>query len=196
MSTGESNLPNELVVSVLEHLSYEDLMSCEQVRKILHCLPSLHLTICFLQSCPRFRDLVADCTSLRYVKHLAIAGMEDNPRNPLSTAEKLRCLTQYRQTWNNLSTANMTFKQENVHIFDGPVWELTSGVLAHRIGREKIEFRRLPSSLRGVEENVWRIELGFSIDDFKIDPGQDLLVSIQLGPINEHVMPMLCTDCL
>ncbi|KAJ3557915.1 hypothetical protein NM688_g1216 [Phlebia brevispora] len=153
-------LPTELLVGILERLPYEDLLSCKAV-------------------CRRLYTLVKECTSLQYTAQLAITGMEDNPRNTLSKSDKLIRLKDYRRIWDNLAAEDATFYKQHVPIRDGPAWELTGGVLSQNVGSRAIEFKQLPSRLRGIEEKTWKVEFGFDIRDFTADPGQDLLVVVQ-----------------
>ena len=39
--------------------------------------------------------------------------------------------------------------------------------------------KQLPSVIRGIEEKEWTFDVGFDIDDFTIDPSQDLLMAIR-----------------
>ena len=105
--------------------------------------------------------------------------MEDNRTSLLSKAEKLSQLRHYRQTWRHIGRQDQKFTAEVVPIHDGPAWEFAGGVLAQCVGTKAIEFKQLPSSLRGVKAQTWTAQLGTNIVDFTADPGQDLLVIIQ-----------------
>ena len=132
-----------------------------------------------MQTCHSLRTLIRECVSLQYKIELAAAGMEDNRSSLLSKAEKLSQLRYYRQTWAYIGEHNQKFTAEVVPIHEGPAWEFTGGVLAQSVGKKDIEFKQLPSSLRGIKAQTWTTELGSSIVDFTADPGQDLLVTIQ-----------------
>ena len=187
-------LPTELVVAIFEELSYRELFTCTQV--CLHILTLLLNRNSLLhQVCHRFRDLIAGCTSIQYDMYLAIAGMEDNPRNTLSKAEKLPLIKQYYQTWKDIGAETTTFKKDTLRILDGPAWELTGGVLAQSVGTKSVEFRQLPSVARGVAESLWPVELDFNLVDFTMDPGQDLLVTIEAGRKKECVMSIISPRC-
>jgi len=61
------------------------------------------------------------------------------------------------------------------------VWECLGGILAYLsdLSSQFVIVKQLPSVIRGIEEKEWTFDVGFDIDDFAIDPSQDLLMAIR-----------------
>ena len=120
-----------------------------------------------------------------------MACMEDNPLSTLTRAEKLPLLRQYEKAWDNFTMEGGPYTRQMTPILDGPAWELAGGVIAQSAGPTSVEFTQLPSTVRGITEKVWKIDLDFDLRDFTIDPGQDLLVAVQPKGRRECVTPAL-----
>ncbi len=103
--------------------------------------------------------------------------MEDEPSVKLSKAEKHRILTQYQQAWRSFSPE--TARVQDIPLLDGPLWELSGGVLAQSVGRKILQFKQLPGIVRGVKPRDWTLEIDFTVDDFTFDPSQNLLLAIE-----------------
>jgi len=152
-----SALPMELVIDILSALDFRSLLTCRRVCRLFHML-------------------VHDCTALQYCIELAVAGMEDGPPSSVSAAERLNRLRQYKAAWDSLKWV----RDETIDM-SGHLWELYGGVLAQydSVG-QSLNFRQLPSDSRGIECQVWSVEiLGTRLRDFAMDPSQDLLVLIE-----------------
>ena len=120
--------------------------------------------------------MIDQSTTLRYVVALAAVGQQDGSSSHLGTAERLQVLTEFRDAWEELKWTEHTC----VPTQDGEAWELYGGVFAEcSEDRETLFFRQLPSRLRGIEAREWRLDVGFHVCDFTMDPSQDLLVALQ-----------------
>ncbi len=107
--------------------------------------------------------------------------MSDNPLNMMTKGQKRDLLSQHRARWlfrdvkPNRDSPNMNIYASQA----GPAWELVGGVLAQSKDRDTIEFVRLPSILRGVQEETRTVDLPCPHVDFTMDPSQDLLVVVE-----------------
>ena len=120
--------------------------------------------------------MIDQSTTLRYVVALAAVGQQDGSSSHLGTAERLQVLTEFRDAWEELKWTEHTC----VPTQDGEAWELYGGVFAEcSEDQETLFFRQLPSRLRGIEAREWRLDVGFHVCDFTMDPSQDLLVALQ-----------------
>lgn len=106
--------------------------------------------------------------------------MDDNPHNPMVVAQKLPLLKHHARLWAELTTPNLMGRSQKFPLRDGPAWELAGGVLALSIQTDQIEFRQLPSQVRGIQGKTWITELCCSMVDFSMDPGQDLLAAVEI----------------
>ncbi|GJE93050.1 F-box protein [Phanerochaete sordida] len=77
-SNGE--LPTELLVDVLEHLSLAKLVQLQLV-------------------CRNWKTIIQAVPSLQYQIELGLAGLENNPSNTLDTATKRKMLAKYHEAW-------------------------------------------------------------------------------------------------
>ncbi|EPQ60476.1 hypothetical protein GLOTRDRAFT_135147 [Gloeophyllum trabeum ATCC 11539] len=151
------SLPPELILAILDQLDPVALLRIKSV-------------------CRLFKTLVEDTANLQYHIELAANGLVDGPRSGLSATEKLDMLRKRQTAWDKL----LWVDQKRVPMTNGHLYELYGGVLAQSSGQRSLVFRRLPSHFRRIEERVWTIEdVGVSMRDFGMDPGQDLLVIIE-----------------
>ncbi|PSR81912.1 hypothetical protein PHLCEN_2v6207 [Hermanssonia centrifuga] len=119
--------------------------------------------------------------------------MEDNPSDKLTKAQKLPLIREYRAAWDNVHTEETARRGKAIPMrIDGPAWELGGGVLAGSIGAREVEFRQLPSRIRGISEHTWTTAFGFNMADFTIDPGQDLFAAVERVPPDQSVLPSFC----
>lgn len=112
---------------------------------------------------------------MQYKIELARAGMRDGPPGRLTSTERLQMLTSHLEAWRTLSWT----KQETIPILLGDIWELVDSVFGMADGPRSMLLRQLPSQLRCVESREWKIEFQFDVEDFSIDPSQDLLLVIE-----------------
>lgn len=107
--------------------------------------------------------------------------MENGPPSSLTVADRLRILRNHQKAWKALEYNS----SHVIPMLKGNVWELYGGVLAQQTSKDSqiLEFRQLPSELRGIKEKEWQVRwLGFRIRDFSMDPAQELLVVIEKPP--------------
>ena len=85
-------------------------------------------------------------------------------------------LEEYQRGWTNLQWTKGG-KVPN----RGGCWELYGNVFAQEaLGNSEIQFKQIPSRSRGVPERDWTVDArGFQIQDFGMDPAQDLLVVVE-----------------
>ena len=104
--------------------------------------------------------------------------MEDGPLGGLITSERLDLLRRYEASWKNLEWSEHNTISEAI----SSLWHGFYGnVLACRCvrGGKSIDFRQLPSRLRGIPMRQWTLKFGFYVQAFGIDLSQDLLVTIE-----------------
>ncbi|PSS37207.1 hypothetical protein PHLCEN_2v946 [Hermanssonia centrifuga] len=119
--------------------------------------------------------------------------MEDNPSDKLTKAQKLPLIREYRAAWDNVHTEETARQGKSIPMkFDGLAWELGGGVLAESIWAKGVQFRQLPSRIRGISEHTWTTSFSLNMDDFTIDPGQDLLAALERVSSNQSVLPSFC----
>ncbi|KAI0057585.1 hypothetical protein BV25DRAFT_1920052 [Artomyces pyxidatus] len=155
-------LAHDVLLEILEDLDYKGLMSCQA-------------------TCRRIRTVVASSVSLQYIIELAACGMLDGPRGTqrLDVTERLRRLRLYDTAWRELHWTKedkypplvgrrLPFIDGNMLIFlNLDQSGHTSGYTSHRI----------PSTLRGVEEQ--RLDFATKLPSLKriVDASQDLIIS-------------------
>lgn len=127
-----------------------------------------------MEVCKLLYHLVQDST-IQYKITLAVSGMEDGSSS-VSVRERMNLLKKQKAAWDNLDWEI----QESIPL-NGDAWELVGGVLGTSAGTQ-LSFFRLPSRLRRIERKDWTIKVGFNVNDFTMDPSQDLLVAIQHKP--------------
>ncbi|KAF5312727.1 hypothetical protein D9619_002879 [Psilocybe cf. subviscida] len=153
-------LPDELLVHILENLDYRDLLRCIWV-------------------CKNFKEIIDGTAALQYTIELAVSGQRNNCHyDPVdSSKEKLDRLKKHQEAWKELKWS----RDLKIPMSSGGLWEIYGGVLAQNTEQGEIQFYQLPSDLRGIEEKRWTLpgDFGFVVRDFSMDPGQDLLVLVQ-----------------
>ncbi|KAH8102076.1 hypothetical protein BXZ70DRAFT_1016170, partial [Cristinia sonorae] len=163
-------LPEELITNILNVLGITSLIRCRQLNKL-------------------FKDTIDNNLALQYKLELAINGMEDGPPSPVTTAERLHILRQHRTAWDSMSHTSV----QNIPSIRGYPWDFYGGVLARGTSTRGISFIQLPSLLKGIPQRTWEfLELGVEIQDFHIDPAQDLLVII--GGTRSRCVILLACD--
>ena len=102
--------------------------------------------------------------------------MQDGPPGDLTTSERLDLLRKYETSWKNFE-----WSERNSIPSESPLLYFYGNVLAWRSfrGGETIDFRQLPSRLRGVPMRQSMLRLAFYVQDFGMDISQDLLVMIE-----------------
>ena len=112
--------------------------------------------------------------------------MEDGPPGELTTSERLELLRRYEASWKNIK-----WNEDNTQAFthsvrdfgDSNPGKLYGNVWAHsrELERDAIDFVQLPSRLRRIPMRQWTLRFDFSVQNFGMDPCQDLLVMIETG---------------
>ena len=173
-------LPLELVVHVLECLSYRDILKSKQVWNMW--MPSstenARLNHIYCQISKRFKSIINDSMSLGYRIQLGLNGLEDSDihcTGPLSLSHRMSTLQEYLRSWDTLHFSPLT----SVEFESGRAWDMHSNILSEG-GSAALQLTRLPSPVRKVASATWILTFdSFGINnicDYVTDPAQDLLV--------------------
>ena len=101
--------------------------------------------------------------------------MQDGLSSALTPVQRLAALRTRQLAWHSLA---WSARSEQL-MGGGGYWELYGGVLAGCESSRTLVFRQLPSLIRGIPDKEWSIpDLDFDVDDFTMDPAQDLLVVV------------------
>ncbi|KAF5369863.1 hypothetical protein D9758_001091 [Tetrapyrgos nigripes] len=152
------SLPDELLLEILSEL---DVFSLLRSTEVCHVL----------------RSFVKPSTILQYKVQLTLAGMKDGPPTSEGSSSRLRRLETHQAAWHDLQwSSKQTFSLNDVRL-----WELAGGVLGLVYAENIFNFTRLPSSLRGMEQKEWKVEVdkNFDLLDFSMDVSNDLLVVLR-----------------
>ena len=94
----------------------------------------------------------------------------------MPTVERLERLEAYIDYWKTAPQKEYHDLEMNVERY----WDLRRGVLAQVSDASTIECIQLASVIRETEEKRWQVpDVGFRIDEFTMDPEQDLLVILE-----------------
>ena len=133
---------------------------------------------------------LVDTPSVQYKLALCVAAMIDGPPSGLSLSERLEKLNAYMNLWSHTpftllpivpSSPSQPREIRN--------WPSNHGVLPHAIGNE-LRLLRPSSSVRGVEERTWTLDLNqleYHFDMCAVDVAQDLLVLSERPRVNKSV---------
>ena len=113
----------------------------------------------------------------QYELELALAGMENGPHSVLTSSDRLHRLKVHQAAWYDMKWTS----EREIPMHHGGVWELYGGVLAQAKSRETLCFTRLPSQIKGIEEQEWELKLPIQVRDFAMDPSLDLLVVVAVA---------------
>jgi hypothetical protein len=152
-----NDLPPELIVHILYHLSPKDLLACRLISKY-------------------FNNIIQNSILLQY--HLALNGAqaENNPYSYLPTSEKLKALEDSEKAWAFLRP-RFTTSIEVPHNPSG-IYDLTGGVyLLGNANKTQLHYMQLPS--RGQDEICWKvIDVGRMIIDMGLCVHEHDLIAI------------------
>jgi hypothetical protein len=130
-----------------------------------------------------FKSLIDESTTFQYRIALLASGMVDGPPGNLATSERLELLRRYEAAWTNVEWSEhytIPYPQGGACEFYGNVWGHSQGrSRGHSGGSDAIDFVRFPSRLRGISLRQWTLRFDFEVQDFSMDPSQDLLVMIE-----------------
>ncbi|KAF9022230.1 hypothetical protein BDZ89DRAFT_1070864 [Hymenopellis radicata] len=122
---GFQDLPEELLISIFNHLSAFELNSCQR-------------------TCRFINDIISNSLNLRYQVALEMYGMAHNPNCTLDIAECLRRLERHEEAWGTLTPVfTRTLDVENNV---SGIYELSGGTYFLGASKERtIPFLRLPT---------------------------------------------------
>lgn len=172
----QPHLPVELIVRILSFLPFKDLVICSGVSH-------------------QFRRIIDTSSILEYILELGLCGLVDSTQGKFTTSERLFRLRQREAAWSALDWhAERRIPVNQKYIF----WELIGGLFAgtymktpirnpsfytHR-AFDTIDIFTLGS---GAEAGPRHMALEQMFYDFAIDPGQDLLILLELPPFIQCV---------
>ena len=144
------NLPNELIIQILSHLTHQDLIACQLSNSALYTTIKASVLLQFQIALSTFKTT-------------------DNPSCPLSVSERLQALKSSENAWTFL---RKDFNQRIAVDFNvSTIYDLSGGVfLLGNASRTALHYIKLPSS---IEDDVqWKkIQLNFGEDGTIIDMG-------------------------
>ncbi|KAF8510622.1 hypothetical protein JB92DRAFT_433502 [Gautieria morchelliformis] len=155
-------LPIDVLIRVFKELDAYDLRRCSLICRVFH-------------------ETIRDTLLLQYRLELAVAGLEDGRTDcRLSIAEQLAQLKTFEQGW-----ASLNFHQKlTVTLPYRYKWKLRGDVLA-AFKTPVLFFTQLPSAVRGTPVHTWECDVEVSIQQFAIDPAQDLAVLVACAPTSD-----------
>ncbi|KAI0792771.1 hypothetical protein C8Q75DRAFT_581223 [Abortiporus biennis] len=177
-------LPVELIVRVLEELSFHELVLC---RELSHY----------------FKEVIDTSPSLQYSIQLVLCGMEDVPcrHKYLSRTEKLAILHEYHTRINTLpqdpsSFIETTLSRHGLRVWDGIIYheteQLTGTVGDHaQTSKSELILDSPPSFCLGTKNTQWKLDLHVRLDWIAVDVAQDLFVYLDVDDENGA-----CLRCL
>jgi hypothetical protein len=128
-----------------------------------------------------FKESIENSVLLQYAIKLAICGYEDGPSisGPLSvTSERLQRLQTHIDAWRHLDWA-----EERIKLPQSRVYDIFGGVYAsvEHAHPSSLNIVELPSRIRRTPLHQRSFaNVGFFINNFAIDPEQDLLVLVEV----------------
>ncbi|KAM6504241.1 hypothetical protein JOM56_001184 [Amanita muscaria] len=155
----QEGLPSVVVLEIFQYLDLHSLLKCRLV-------------------CSGFRYLIDSTTSLQYKIELAVTGQQDGSYGDMFTRREM--LKMHQKRWDGLQWTEV-LRVPKVPNY----WGLYGGVFAQvRSMPYTSHLKRIPSQSRGIKEKNWILDLstvlgeGARMENFGMDPGQDLLVII------------------
>ncbi|GJJ09906.1 hypothetical protein Clacol_004130 [Clathrus columnatus] len=159
-------LPEEILISVIEKLTLKDILRISE-------------------TCQSLYKLIGTSAAIRYQIEINVSGVVDG-ESSLPKADRLAILKRAERNWSTVQFA----RTETLKRRPGNLWELYGGMLAFSISPsdappnsriyQGLTFIELPSAVRGTTSKVHHLEdLDYNIRDFGMDPSQDLLVLIE-----------------
>ncbi|KAI0061470.1 hypothetical protein BV25DRAFT_1916838 [Artomyces pyxidatus] len=160
-------LADDVLLKILEYLDFKTLVSFQAIA---------HAP----QTCRKTKVIVTTSVSLQYTIELAACGMLDGSRRgqSLDITERLRQLRLYNAAWRTLRWK----KEEEFSRFFGSLPpSLDSNMLITlNVGQSgppaQYSYYTIPSTLRGVDEQLLDVAMPFPFQLHTLDASQDLLV--------------------
>lgn len=126
------DLPNELIIQILSHLTHHDLVVCQLSNSALY-------------------TAIKASVLLQFQIALSAFKATDNPSSSLSVSERLRALKGYEDAWTFL---RKDFNRKIAVDFEvSAIYDLNGGVfLLGNVSRTALHYIKLPSSIEDVVE--------------------------------------------
>ncbi|KAI0742465.1 hypothetical protein C8Q80DRAFT_908996 [Daedaleopsis nitida] len=163
-----SGLPTEIRTNILNELSVDELIVCQQV-------------------CRSWKEAIQDTSTLAYKIALVATGMQDGPSGGSSAADRLNNLRKYQETWETDEIPHLTLPAPSgFRLFFG---QDSSDAFAYapKEGSDgSITVYRPTASFMGTAAKSWRIDtrnylsIIDDIESYAVDVGQDLIVLTKL----------------
>ncbi|EIW80131.1 hypothetical protein CONPUDRAFT_73321 [Coniophora puteana RWD-64-598 SS2] len=172
MNVQSTRVSDEFLVAVFLRLDLLSLTRCKQV-------------------CKHFQRVIEENDAVRYDFELQAACLRDAPSGgnvTVGTASRLAMLQAHRRAWDALSWSTPAPE----HLFTSPdteKWLLVGDVLCIA-GPKLIQCIRLPSSIRNIELQEWKVEHTLEKYEFTVDPAQDLLVLVEDDLESIHLLTL------
>jgi hypothetical protein len=170
-----SALPIELTTRILTFFEPAELVDFRRVRYFSITGSALLSKSMDSQVNSFFKSLIDESTAFQYRIALFASGMVDGPPGNLTTSERLELLRRYEASWRSIEWS----EHYTIPYPQGSSWEFYGNVWGHSRGNHAIDFVQLPSRLRGISLRQWTLRFDFEVQDFSMDPSQDLLVTIE-----------------
>lgn len=153
-------LPDELISYILEHTDCKAVIACRR-------------------SCRRLKDIVDDSSALQYIVELSAAGMCDGAPDSVGPAERLDKLQKAQTAWGSSSWSPVDNFPYSKDMSPFPV-TASGNLVAFRSDRSRmgeLVMLRFPSELRGIEGQLWYLDLDCDrLESICLDDTQDLLI--------------------
>ncbi|KAF9511206.1 hypothetical protein BS47DRAFT_1199696 [Hydnum rufescens UP504] len=159
--------PIELVLEALNNLAIRDLLRCRRV-------------------CKTLKTLIDESIAMQYRVRLALCGYVDGPQSLdgsfSTTASRLEALEAHINRWRHLDwvESRITLPQRPEHNSRRPE-HLLAGGMFFDCDSDVLTCIELPSVVRGSPGRIWsHTDFDFRVHSFVADPGQDLLVLVEM----------------
>ncbi|EPQ57726.1 hypothetical protein GLOTRDRAFT_36223 [Gloeophyllum trabeum ATCC 11539] len=136
------------------------------------------------------KGVVDGSVLLQYKIELGVAGMVDGPPSHVTIGERWNRVRTHTDSWSGLSFETV----QEIPCQKASRLQLYGNILARCVGKSTLAFNLLPGHARGISAKEWRFEnFSFSIEDYVIDPVQDLLIVL---PAQDAAPPRLYLSSL
>lgn len=174
----QSPLPVELIVRILSFLSFKDIVICSGVSR-------------------QFREIIDTSSTLEYILELGLCGLVDSTQGSLTTSDRLFRLREREADWAALRwRSSWNIPVDKWYKF----WELCGGLFVGTCYADRAGAKDILEQLAVIRHHIYafntidifelepgvetgptrQVSLENTFRDFAIDPGQDLLVLLEL----------------
>ena len=160
------DLPNELIIQILSHLTHQDLVACQLSNTALY-------------------TAIKASVLLQFQIALSTFKATDNPSCPLSVSERLQALKSSENAWTFL---RQDFNQRIAADFQAStIYDLSGGVfLLGDVSLTALHYIKLPSS---IEDDVqWK--------KIQLNPAEDGIIIDMGFCVYEHDLLAVVTTCV